>query len=206
MAEAGASAPVARREKLSEEVKGLLQKTGKRVRTLEQHRAEVQRKKETAQSGHITRREAEERKERAEAERTGRKWERAYSSEEGVAGRDGLRVLYCRHCAQYSLVLDTPIKSLPSRKTDGAWVVREGRRVCLPEMIKGPAKLIRRKCGIERQYRWMCKNCGLLLAYRSVPEKQKNSALYIVRGALTENLATNAARLSEETHANVTGT
>mmetsp|Transcript_37915 Transcript_37915/g.60897 ORF Transcript_37915/g.60897 Transcript_37915/m.60897 type:complete len:230 (+) Transcript_37915:27-716(+) len=182
--------PKSEREKLTEEVKAMIEKTGKKIKTLAEHKAQVQKKAEEQRNESLSRKEQEELRQRAQAERVVRKWEKNYSSEESNIKDDGLKVCYCKHCGQYSMILDVLLNKLPIRKSDKSRVVNEKKRVCKKNMIAGQAKLIKRKAGgIERQYRFFCKQCGLLLCYRSVPENQVGSYTFIVKDALTDSLS-----------------
>mmetsp|Transcript_30530 Transcript_30530/g.42514 ORF Transcript_30530/g.42514 Transcript_30530/m.42514 type:complete len:209 (+) Transcript_30530:132-758(+) len=182
--------PKSEREKLTEEVKAMIEKSGKKIKTLAEHKAEVQKKEEQQRNESLSRKEQEELRQRAQAERVVRKWEKNYSSEESNIKDDGLTVCYCKHCGQYSMILDTILNKLPIRKSDKSRVVNEKKRVCKKNMVTGQAKLIKRKAGgVERQYRFFCKQCGLFLCYRSVPESHVGSYTFIVKDALTDSLS-----------------
>ncbi|GAB5355231.1 hypothetical protein AAMO2058_000188000 [Amorphochlora amoebiformis] len=178
--------PLNERQKLSKEVKEMLERSGKKIKTLKEHKEEVKKKKESQISDAVNRREAEERRDRAQAERVVKKWEKNYTSEESDIKEEGLNVCYCI-CGQYSMILDVSLDKLPKRKSDGSLVVNEKKRVCKRNMVEGQTKLIRRKGGLERQYRFSCKQCGLFLCYRSVPGSQSGKYTYVVKGALTHN-------------------
>mmetsp|Transcript_30013 Transcript_30013/g.52690 ORF Transcript_30013/g.52690 Transcript_30013/m.52690 type:complete len:219 (+) Transcript_30013:8-664(+) len=180
--------PLNERQKLANEVKKAIEKSGKKLKTLAEHKADVQKKKDDARDAAMSRRDAEERSKRAEAERMVRKWDMNYTSEDTDLKDDGLKVCYCRYCGQYSMILDVSVSTLPTRKSDGAHVVNEKRRVCRRNMVEGQAKLIKRKGGLEKQYRWFCKQCGLFLCYRSVPADARGKYTFIVKDALTDNL------------------
>jgi hypothetical protein len=109
-----------------------------------------------------------------------------YSSETSDVD-ERLKILYCKHCGQYSMVLDVKLSQLPTRKSDGSRVVNEKVRVCRRNMSEGQVKLIKRKKGIERQYRWNCKQCGLFLCYRSVAGKETGKHTFIIADALTDD-------------------
>ena len=46
-------------------------------------------------------------------------------------------------------------------------------------MEEGDCKLLKREKGTERQYRWLCRGCKLVLAYRSTDFKDSGGALYL---------------------------
>lgn len=85
----------------------MLEKTGKKIKTLKEHKEDVQRRTEDARKESSSRREAEENKERSRhmskltnlhssyrqlAERNVRKWENNYTSEENNTDEKGLTV------------------------------------------------------------------------------------------------------------------
>eukprot|EP00731_Ephydatia_muelleri_P037488 Em0484g6a len=80
-------------------------------------------------------------------------------------GDTPLYVYYCV-CGQLALILDSTLEKLPLRKRDGARVIdvaRNSHKVyCEPA---GPT-FLKRPQGIEQQFRFKCKKCGLPLYYR----------------------------------------
>ena len=176
----------------------LEQKSGKKLKTLAEHKEDIERRKDAHKNESIMRKEKEGEKNRIEQEKSVRKWDNNYSSETSDVKEDGLTICYCKHCGQYSLVLDSRLERLPIRKSDGSRVVNKNTVVCKLNMVEGQTKLIKRKKGIERQYRWCCKLCGLPLCYRSAPG-QSGKYTYIVEGALTDDpneIAGSAAKKS----------
>eukprot|EP00954_Amorphochlora_amoebiformis_P017252 1317928-Amorphochlora_amoeboformis.AAC.1 len=74
-------------------VKEMLERSGKKIKTLKEHKEEVKKKKESQISDAVNRREAEERRDRAQAERVVKKWEKNYTSEESDIKEEGLNVI-----------------------------------------------------------------------------------------------------------------
>ncbi|KAF9008951.1 hypothetical protein BDQ17DRAFT_1349263 [Cyathus striatus] len=103
-----------------------------------------------------------------------------------------LRVYYCI-CGEFILVIDKSLATLPKRKTDNAIIIRaqdtpEGQaRVFKLNATAGDPVLIEREGGHERQYRFHCPRCSLLIGYQSTPPPVKSGPyLYVLSGALTQ--------------------
>eukprot|EP00906_Rhabdomonas_costata_P035727 RCo050192 len=83
---------------------------------------------------------------------------------------------YCLYCSHYLLILDTPVERLPRRRTDGAFVLTDpGNMLRKHNMEEAGEKLLRREKGTERQHRYTCKGCGLMVAYQSTPVRSLTS-------------------------------
>ncbi|KAF4574973.1 hypothetical protein EYR36_006327 [Pleurotus pulmonarius] len=103
-----------------------------------------------------------------------------------------LRVYYCL-CGEFILVIDKSLSSLPRRQTDNAIIVRsqdsndqKARIFKLNAKYADPI-LLERKDGHERQYRFNCPRCTLLIGYQHTPPPSKSSPfIYILSGALTQ--------------------
>ncbi|XP_055377255.1 STING ER exit protein [Condylostylus longicornis] len=91
-----------------------------------------------------------------------------------------LNIYYCL-CGKLSLILDCPIEKLPLRKRDGARVIDGNLRAHKLTFNVGETVHIERDCGIERQYRLNCKECGLPVYYRHTPE---SNVTFIINKAL----------------------
>lgn len=60
----------------------------------------------------------------ANEEKSRRRWERNYSSEDSVVeDESSFAVYYCSFCGAFALVIDVKLDTLPTRKTDGARVL-----------------------------------------------------------------------------------
>lgn len=112
---------------------------------------------------------------------------RHYASEETT--EDLLKTHYCRCCGQFSLILDTTVEQLPQRQSDNARVIDQSKRTFKVLMAEGETKFIRRAEGLEKQQRFNCSGCGLVLAYRSDPAPEAPPCLYVLEGAVTVDLA-----------------
>ncbi|KAH7887637.1 hypothetical protein F5I97DRAFT_1861753 [Phlebopus sp. FC_14] len=103
-----------------------------------------------------------------------------------------LRVYYCI-CGEFILVIEKSLAALPKRHTDGATIIRSqdsdaGKAVVfkLNAQSTDPV-LVERSGGHERQYRFTCPRCNLLVAYQSTPPPIKSGPyVYVLKGALTQ--------------------
>lgn len=81
-------------------------------------------------------------------------------------------------------IIDCAIERLPLRKRDGARVLdglnHAHKLTCDPD----ETVYIKRQELIERQYRFKCKKCGLLLYYKHDPQ---STATFIVKGSLIKS-------------------
>ncbi|ETW83910.1 hypothetical protein HETIRDRAFT_314634 [Heterobasidion irregulare TC 32-1] len=104
-----------------------------------------------------------------------------------------LRVYYCI-CGEFVLVIDKTLASLPQRKTDEAIIIRsqdsddgKARIFKLNAKPGDPVLVERSHGGHERQYRFRCPRCTLLIGYQTTPPPVKSAPfLYILKGALTQ--------------------
>ncbi|KAG0709760.1 hypothetical protein DFH29DRAFT_885697 [Suillus ampliporus] len=103
-----------------------------------------------------------------------------------------LRVYYCI-CGEFILVIEKSLSALPKRQTDGATIIRSqdsGEQQAIVFKLNANSIdpiLIERPGGHERQYRFSCPRCNLLVGYQSTPPPVKSGPfLYILRGALTQ--------------------
>ncbi|KAI6105814.1 hypothetical protein F5141DRAFT_1126244 [Pisolithus sp. B1] len=103
-----------------------------------------------------------------------------------------LRVYYCI-CGEFILVIEKSLAALPRRRTDGAYIIRcreneTGKAVVfkLNASTSAAPVLVKRSGAYERQYRFSCPRCNLLVGYQSTPLPVKSGPyLYILKGALT---------------------
>lgn len=66
----------------------------------------------------------------ANEEKSRRRWERNYSSEDSIIeDESAFAVYYCAFCGAFALVVDVKLDTLPTRKTDGSRVLEV--KVCL---------------------------------------------------------------------------
>ncbi|KAF8607960.1 hypothetical protein BDV93DRAFT_487929 [Ceratobasidium sp. AG-I] len=108
-----------------------------------------------------------------------------------------LRVYYCL-CGEFILVIDKSLSSLPRRQTDGAIVVRsqdtpsaKARVFKLNANVSPQPVMLERKSDQgflhERQYRFHCTRCDLMIGYQSTPAPTKSGPfVYILWGAVSQ--------------------
>jgi len=111
-----------------------------------------------------------------------------YTSEDSHITRTEkqLRTYYCEVCGTHSLVTDADLSSLPTRTSDGAAALEEAEYFVKRYMNEGDKVLIMRGTGVETQYRYVCKECGMVLAYRPAPEPDECKYSYFFPDALIE--------------------
>jgi hypothetical protein len=78
---------------------------------------------------------------------------------------------------------NTVLEKLPKRST-GDTVVDEAKFIADVRVSRGPAKIVKRPKGNEKQYRLNCTQCGICICYRPKPMEQENKYMYILPDAL----------------------
>lgn len=171
---------------------------------LEKSKQRREKEKEDHISAIQARKQKKETEDRLEEERTRRRWERNYSSEDSGLNdeKETITVYYCSFCTSPSLIIDGNLRELPRRGRDKSRVIVAKRgRMCRYMMSNGLVKVIKRVKGFERQYRLNCKQCGLFMAYCTTKERTKGPGpVYIVDGALTDdpkNLTTEVPSIAQ---------
>ncbi|KZV64592.1 hypothetical protein PENSPDRAFT_615100 [Peniophora sp. CONT] len=106
-----------------------------------------------------------------------------------------LRVYYCI-CGEFCLVIDRSLSSLPRRQTDDATIIRsqdsqdgssKSQVFKLNVNTIDPVLVERTSGGHERQFRFCCTRCQLLIGYQSTPLPVKSGPfVYILKGALSQ--------------------
>jgi len=107
-----------------------------------------------------------------------------FESEKDGIGDTQLGLQYCMCCGESVLILgpQTLLADLPRRRTDGAIVLERGATVFKLNSKARESKVLKREGGYERQFRFGCWNCGVLLGYRA--EDSEDAALtYILSDA-----------------------
>lgn len=105
---------------------------------------------------------------------------------------ESLEVHYCAYCGAGALILDALVSELPQRGSDAARVVQLAKRHCKLMLDEGPCVKLKRAAGlVEKQWRYLCKSCGLPLAYLSHPfaDTSANKYLYLIDGGLSLSMA-----------------
>ncbi|KAI9016482.1 hypothetical protein CLU79DRAFT_762765 [Phycomyces nitens] len=99
--------------------------------------------------------------------------------------RHTLHVYYCL-CSEFLLVIDVDLRQLPRRRTDNAIIVSNTRRTYKLTAEADDCVILKRRDGFEKQYRYRCPRCDLLVAYEMVDNRKSGPYTYIVDCALTE--------------------
>ncbi|KAH8400545.1 hypothetical protein KR222_006183 [Zaprionus bogoriensis] len=96
-----------------------------------------------------------------------------------------LNIYYCL-CGKMSLILDCTLDQLPLREADNARVIDANDHANKLTFNPAPKMIyIRRKGkGIEKQYRYTCRNCSLPLFYR---HNSDSHVTFIMNNALVRN-------------------
>lgn len=87
----------------------------------------------------------------------------------------------------------TPLSRVPRRSTDRSHVLMAGHQLQKHQLRKGEVKTIRRQKGLERQYRWNCSGCGVMVAYQSRPFEASAAEVkhfYVLPDAVTNDVGT----------------
>ena len=80
-----------------------------------------------------------------------------------------------------AVILNCPLDRLPLRPLDGARVVDAKYHAHKLRCDESDTVFLKREKGIERQFRYKCKRCGLFLFYR---HEKKTKITFIVDGAV----------------------
>ncbi|XP_066923975.1 STING ER exit protein-like [Clytia hemisphaerica] len=102
--------------------------------------------------------------------------------EEYKDGSDLLMPYFCL-CGQVALILDCDLKKLPLRGKDGARVVDAKYHAHKLRCEESETVFLKREKGLEKQCRYKCKRCGLLLFSR---HDKKTKITFIVDGAVVK--------------------
>ena len=94
-----------------------------------------------------------------------------YSSDDSsLVHEKPLQVYYCSLCGAYNLVTTASLSTLKVRRTDRAIIVPDDQRIRFQRYFcAGKTVVVKRRAGLEKQWRWNCKECGVLLAYQCFP-------------------------------------
>eukprot|EP00359_Climacostomum_virens_P004683 CAMPEP_0204905508 /NCGR_PEP_ID=MMETSP1397-20131031/5458_1 /ASSEMBLY_ACC=CAM_ASM_000891 /TAXON_ID=49980 /ORGANISM="Climacostomum Climacostomum virens, Strain Stock W-24" /LENGTH=190 /DNA_ID=CAMNT_0052074393 /DNA_START=293 /DNA_END=863 /DNA_ORIENTATION=- len=94
---------------------------------------------------------------------------KSYTTEDSALTYEApLNIYYCSLCGAHVLVTNQEVQKLNRRRTDKAFIFTEDDGVFQRYMTPGETVYLRRKGGIEKQYRWNCKECGVFVAYQAV--------------------------------------
>lgn len=101
---------------------------------------------------------------------------RVYTNANKTLVDQRFRVFHCKRCTSYVLITDADIQAAPRRRTDNAIVFCPEKNLVKlrTKPVYEPVK-VRRLKGIETQYIHACADCGLHIAYQSVPHNKVKS-------------------------------
>ncbi|KAG2225270.1 hypothetical protein INT45_001494 [Circinella minor] len=105
---------------------------------------------------------------------------------QGEDQRHSLHTYYCL-CSEFLLVIDADLRQLPRRRTDNAIIVSNTQRTYKFTAQQEGSVIIKRAEGYEKQYRYHCPRCQLLVAYEMTENRKSGPYTYIVDSALTES-------------------
>merc|ERR1719482_1510826 len=102
-----------------------------------------------------------------------------FTSEDSVViGEKKLFTSYCSICGELSITCDAEIKRMPRRSTDHAYALDEAMYFHKKYANFGEKILLRRQNGVERQYRFYCKQCRQPFGYRPNPPAETSKFSY----------------------------
>mmetsp|Transcript_10148 Transcript_10148/g.22470 ORF Transcript_10148/g.22470 Transcript_10148/m.22470 type:complete len:195 (+) Transcript_10148:213-797(+) len=106
------------------------------------------------------------------------------SEDSHVVGEKKLFSYYCSICGEHCISSEANCLTLPRRKTDKAAALDEAKHFHKKYANFGEKILLRRKSGVEKQYRFYCRQCRQPLGYRSNPPKETSKFTYFFDKAL----------------------
>lgn len=111
-----------------------------------------------------------------------------FTSEDSIViGEKSLRSFYCSICGEHSVASEMDVSKLPRRSTDRAKALDEAAHFHKKYVNFGERILLRRQNGVERQYRFYCKQCRQPLGYRPNPPSETSKFTYFYPTALVED-------------------
>jgi hypothetical protein len=82
--------------------------------------------------------------------------------------------------------IDTQLQKMPRRNTDKAYVLDKTKHLARFNIHEAGNVLLKRGQGrVEKQFRMNCIGCGLFVCYRSQPEFDSSSFIYVLDAALS---------------------
>ena len=128
----------------------------------------------------------------------------AHAADEQI--QRSFNTLHCTHCLHYAAILSAPLAVLPLRHTDGAHILQTERHMFKLKVARGGVVALRRERGVEKQWRWNCRQCALPVAYQCEPPaddsdgergQRKKASGVEIRGKGVKEEATEADEQSE---------
>mmetsp|Transcript_29283 Transcript_29283/g.80182 ORF Transcript_29283/g.80182 Transcript_29283/m.80182 type:complete len:198 (+) Transcript_29283:95-688(+) len=110
-----------------------------------------------------------------------------YTSEDSiVVGEKKLFTFYCSICGELCITSDADVKTMPKRSTDSAIALDEALYFHKKYANFGEKILLRRQNGVEKQYRFYCRQCRQPLGYRPNPATETCKFSYFYKDSLVE--------------------
>jgi len=97
----------------------------------------------------------------------------------------GLERYNCCYCGHFCAILNKKLEELPKRSTDKSTAVAK-KHMLKQRLLEGEKKRIKRKKGIETQYRMLCPGCNLFVAYRCQSDLKSAKYIYVCEDSLTQ--------------------
>merc|ERR1712203_4859 len=87
----------------------------------------------------------------------------------------------------HGVTTEVDLKELPRRKTDKAMALEESVHFHKKYANFGERILLRRQNGVERQYRFYCRQCRQPIGYRSGPPTETSKFTYFFNDAMVSS-------------------
>eukprot|EP00397_Hematodinium_sp_SG-2012_P046737 GEMP01052923.1.p1 GENE.GEMP01052923.1~~GEMP01052923.1.p1 ORF type:complete len:199 (+),score=43.00 GEMP01052923.1:18-614(+) len=116
-----------------------------------------------------------------------------YTSEDSFVKTKKLNTYYCSICGAYSLILQDSLAEIPFRRTDQSYVINESEYHKRNVDYADKSTNIRRKDGVEVQYRMFCRDCKQPMGYRLALKSEESPHSYFWKDALVQSQALCAA-------------
>merc|ERR1711862_1037375 len=110
-----------------------------------------------------------------------------FTSEDSIlVGDKKLFTCYCSICGELAVTCDADVKTLPRRSTDRALALDEAMYFHKKYANFGEKILLKRQNGVEKQFRFYCRQCRQPLGYRSSPPTETSKFSYFYKDGLAE--------------------
>ena len=81
---------------------------------------------------------------------------------------------YCALCGALVIITNSSLEKMPLRSSDNAIVISRNEVFCKLYMKKSGSVYIKRRNGLEPQFRWRC-DCGVLIGYQAISFEESES-------------------------------
>merc|ERR1712216_878180 len=104
-----------------------------------------------------------------------------------MGGEKKLFTCYCSICGELCVTCDGDVNTMPKRSTDSAIALDEAMYFHKKYANFGEKILLRRQNGVEKQYRFYCKQCRQPLGYRPSKANEVSKYTYFYNDSLVED-------------------